>query len=109
TAMGLTVERNIYAFDNEYHDNYHILEYTFTNTGNIDGDPEIELPDQTLENVYIYGIKRVNKDQIGRMPGNARWPYMIDIVGDGQEQYDVPYRALFSWVGNTINPPVDPL
>lgn len=43
TIMGLTLRRRIFAFSQQYHDDYFIKEYTFTNTGNIDYDDEIEL------------------------------------------------------------------
>jgi len=43
TIMGVTVTRKIYAFSQQYHDNYFIKEFTFTNTGNTDYDDEIEL------------------------------------------------------------------
>jgi hypothetical protein len=33
TSMGVTVTRKIYAFSQQYHDNYFIKEYTFKNTG----------------------------------------------------------------------------
>lgn len=52
TAMGLTMERNIYAFSQQYHDNYFIKIFTFTNTGNVDWDPEIELSD-SLKGVRV--------------------------------------------------------
>ncbi len=42
TSMGLTVNRTIYAFSQQYHDNYHIKIFTLTNTGNTDYDDEIE-------------------------------------------------------------------
>lgn len=43
TLMGVTLTRKIYAFSQQYHNNYFIKEFTFTNTGNIDYDDEIEL------------------------------------------------------------------
>jgi hypothetical protein len=43
TILGITVTRRVYAFSQQYHDNYYIKEFTFTNTGNIDYDSEIEL------------------------------------------------------------------
>ena len=43
TSMGLTMERKVLAFSNPNHDDYFIKEYTFTNTGNVDYDDEIEL------------------------------------------------------------------
>jgi hypothetical protein len=33
TSIGLTMQRKIIGFSQQFHDNYHIQEYTFTNTG----------------------------------------------------------------------------
>jgi len=52
TSMGLTQTRTVYAFSQQYHDNYFIKIFTFTNTGNTDWDPEIELTD-SLHGVRI--------------------------------------------------------
>lgn len=50
TTMGITMERKIYAFSQQYHDNYHIFELTFTNTGN----PDIGLTAKTLTGLRFY-------------------------------------------------------
>ncbi len=72
TSMGLTMERTIYAFSQQYHDNYFIKIFTFTNTGNTDYDDEIEL-NETLHGVRIGWGTRYNG---GREAG---WT-----IGDGQ-------------------------
>ncbi|HTY37223.1 MAG TPA: fibronectin, partial [Bacteroidota bacterium] len=36
TSMGVTLTRRIFAFSQQYHDNYYIKEYTFKNTGYVD-------------------------------------------------------------------------
>ncbi len=43
TSLGVTMRRRVYVFSQQYHDNYFIKEYTFTNTGNVDYDEAIEL------------------------------------------------------------------
>lgn len=43
TSMGLTQSLTVLAFSQQYHDNYFIKIYEFTNTGNVDFDSEIEL------------------------------------------------------------------
>ncbi|MCA9742201.1 fibronectin [candidate division KSB1 bacterium] len=53
TSIGLTLTRRIYAWGQQYHDNYFIYEYVFKNTGNVDPDPEIE-QQVTLEDVYFF-------------------------------------------------------
>lgn len=72
TSMGLTMERTVYAFSQQYHDNYFIKIFTFTNTGNTDYDDDIELTD-TLRGVRIGWGTRYNG---GREAGWA--------IGDGQ-------------------------
>ena len=59
--MGLDVKQRVLAWSQPDHDDYVIWDWTFVNTGNVDMDPEIELPGQTLEDVYI---ARVNEAMI---------------------------------------------
>lgn len=54
TQVGISMTRRIFQFSQQYHDNYIVSEYTFKNTGNTDGDAEIELPSNTLTGVYFY-------------------------------------------------------
>ena len=102
TLLGITIERRIMQFSQGYHDNYHLTEWTFTNTGNIDEDAEIEL-NQTLEGVQIGMINRYNINEIGRgvIKGGAGWGQnnMVDAVGDGYEDYGVDFRAQYVWHG----------
>jgi len=59
TQMGMSMERKIYQFSNPHYDNFHVTEFTFINTGNIDDDDEIERPSGTLEDVYFYFQNRM--------------------------------------------------
>ncbi|MCD6361796.1 MAG: hypothetical protein J7M38_13150 [Armatimonadetes bacterium] len=52
TELGITIHQRVYGFSQKNHDDYLIYEWTFKNTGNTDRDDEIELPGQTLEDVY---------------------------------------------------------
>lgn len=54
TQIGISMTRKIFQFSQQYHDNYIVSEYTFKNTGNTDGDADIELPSTTLTGVYFY-------------------------------------------------------
>ncbi|TKJ32056.1 MAG: hypothetical protein CEE38_23735 [Planctomycetes bacterium B3_Pla] len=100
--VGIDMEVNVHAFANEYHDNYHIIEYTFTNSGNVDGDPEIEL-DATLEGVYFFFIKRYGfHSGSAWITGNgAPWGKfcMNDAVGDGNDAYPLDFRSQYAWAG----------
>lgn len=98
TQTGITVKRRILAFSQGYHDNYHIMEYTLTNTGNVDDDDEAEL-DQTMEGVYMYSTVRH-----GGPAGDGFGNYdMNDVVtggeGDDIEDYDIDFRGYFTWAG----------
>ncbi|CAN0528903.1 unnamed protein product, partial [Laminaria digitata] len=105
-SMGITVDRKIYAYTNEYHDNYHVIKNTYCNTGNIDDDEEIELPDQTLHDVIFYSINRWRgAEQATRATSSEQtWGrYTVhDVVGDGYEEYPVDFTAQYVWAGRTI-------
>jgi len=108
TLHGITYERNVMAWSQEYHDNYFIHEYVFTNTGNVDGDDEIELPNQTLEGVYVhFRTKYSTNGQSRALAGGMNWGrnQIHDRVGDGQKdykndpEYGVDFRARYTWSG----------
>ena len=103
SQLGITTERKIFQFNQGYHDNYHITEYVFTNTGNVDGDDDIELSNQTLEGVYFfflnrYGITRESGSVVGQGVGWGK-NNMNDAVGDGMEDYETDFRAQYTWHG----------
>jgi hypothetical protein len=105
--LGITMERRVYAFSQEFHDNYHINEYIFTNTGNIDADPEIELH-ETLHDVYFYFISRycMSWGAAVTTGGCQSWGKftMNDAVGDGfDSKDDVGFTAQYSWAGYDPN------
>lgn len=52
TSCGLTMTRKIYVFSQQYHDNYFIKEFTFTNTGFVDYDSVSVLTD-SLKGVRV--------------------------------------------------------
>jgi len=107
TYLGLTLKRRILAFSQQYHDDYHILEYTFINTGNVDADPEIELEGQTLKDVMVGEFTHYTtcKEAAYTVSGSQSWgsAQWISKVG---ETYGKPnqaeedsLRAFFSWMG----------
>ena len=59
TDMGITVHQRALAFSQKYHDDYIIFDWTFKNTGNVDLDPEIELPDQVIDSLYYARLLRL--------------------------------------------------
>lgn len=102
-GVGISAKLRAFAYSNAYQDNYHIVEYTFTNTGNTDDDPEIELPNQTLNDTYFYWIHRWRTmDQEAWVgDGGQVWGKysMVDVVGDGHADYPVDFTAYYIWHG----------
>ncbi len=103
TIIGITVDRRIYAYVNQAHDDYHIIEYVYTNTGNSDDDDEIELPNQTLKDTYFFRIHRWRGNLTGAwtVSGGQVWGKfsMIDVVGDGHADYPISFTSQYLWIG----------
>ena len=110
TELGITMERKILGFSHQDHDNYIIYEYTFTNTGNVDDDGEIELQNNTVEDIYLYFQYRYSPCFQSRyIIGNGSgWGIstMNDARGDGtsniatyNDPADERFRAQYSWQG----------
>ena len=110
TQIGVTMERRIFEFSQQYNDNYIVYEYTFTNTGDTDGDTTtIELPNNTVQDMYTFWTYRNAVNQSVRFViGNSTgWGKntMNDARGDGNPIKPDPvgeqFRAQFSWHGYT--------
>jgi hypothetical protein len=106
TAVGITIERKIMAFSNEFHDNYHIREYVFTNTGKADVSDQVIYPNKTLTDVMFFWQERYSVlHQTRYVIGNATgWGInaMVDRFGDGRgPDYgaDEGLRGHFVWHG----------
>ena len=106
TLLGLTVERRILAFSQEFHDNYHVIEYVLTNTGMTGPDETVSLPNQTLENVMMFLQWRWSVAAESRyvIDNSTGWGMqtMIDRRGDGvmPDPADENFRAQFAWHGH---------
>ncbi len=89
TLLGITMTRKVMQFSVPGHDNYHIYDFTFVNTGNIDDDAEIELPDNTLNDViFFWQYRWAPCYQTRYIIGNGSgWGMntMLDARGDGSE------------------------
>jgi hypothetical protein len=105
TQLGISVTRKIFQFSQQYHDNYIVTEYTFRNTGNVNDDSNIELPNNTLTGVYFYFQYRLAVCANTRyVIGNATgWGInsMLDTRGDGVkvDPPDQNFRAQYMWQG----------
>ena len=110
TFQGITVERKVRAFSQQFHDNYHIWEYTFTNTGNADADPDIEFEDKTLEGVIFTFINKscINLGAHQVLGNGVSWGknQITDVIENDHDDpfmddyADIlPNRAYFTWHG----------
>lgn len=110
TLLGVTLTKRIYAWSQDSHDNYHVQEYVLENTGHASADEEGALEGQTAEDVYLHFQKRYTHQERSAIPGQE-WGanVMNDIVGDGQEDYDVDFAAQYTWNGNSPGGEMDPL
>ncbi len=115
TSMGLTVSRKIYAFSQQYHDDYFIKVFTYTNTGNTDYDNTIEL-NAPLKGLRIgkgtrYSTSREGSANLGRgqVWGKFSWitrrgenyaDHQNDLITESNPVVDW-LRAGFSWAGQS--------
>lgn len=105
TSVGITVERKVKAWMHPYLDNFHIIEYTFTNTGLISNDNTTKRDDRTLTDVYFYFQNRMSVVReiryfVGNSSGwgvntmnDARWP------NDGNTDNPKNLRFWYFWHG----------
>lgn len=74
TSCGITMTRKIYAFSQQYHDNYFITKYIFKNTGNVDNDDEIELNNKIEGFRFGYASRySVCREGAGFTSGQQYW------------------------------------
>jgi hypothetical protein len=106
TSIGLTLERKIFAFSQQYHDNYHIFEFTFTNTGN----PDLGLAAKTLTGLQFYWQYRYSATAEARYEVNNSAGWGINTMNDARgfppdkantlipaSENDI--KAMFAWHG----------
>lgn len=108
TSIGINMEQRAMQWSHPDHENYHIVEYVFTNTGNVDGDDEVEVADNNLDDVFFVFLERSTgaaafSGAWDNSAGGVAWGQytMNDAVGDGVSDYGVDFRAQFAWLGNT--------
>lgn len=109
TQLGVTMERRIFQFSQQYHDNYIVYEYIFTNTGDTDGDTTtIELPNNTVTDMYNFwtyrnAVNQSTRNVIGNSTGwgeNTMNDARGDLnPGDPPDPVGQQFRCQFSWHG----------
>ncbi len=104
TQVGITMTRKIYAFSQQDHDDYHIRDYVFKNTGIYDNDGNAH--NQTLDGVYFYFQYRLAASKEGCsyggnwLPQSSTWGRntMNHVIYEHPETND-SFRAQYSWHG----------
>lgn len=106
TSIGVTITRKVYAFTNQYHENYFIHDYVFENTGIYDLEGNVN--QQDLEDVmffyqYRYAISREGGPygEAGYwLPQNSSWGRntVNEAIGENPTDND-PFRAVYAWHG----------
>jgi hypothetical protein len=116
TSMGVTMTRRILAFSQQYHDNYYIKEYTFTNTGKTDYTDVVKLTG-TIYGFRVtmqtrYSVSREGSFSIG---GTQSWGQQSWVTKRGENYAEHAgeqiteanpivdwLRAVFSWSGQHV-------
>ena len=104
TAMGVSIHQRVLAWSQKNHDDYIIWDWTFTNTGNIDRDDEIELPDQTLKDWYF--MRQLHGTQPNRKTEWNSW-YGEHLSDTMRITYTYPQRQRASSYDNQGDPRSD--
>jgi len=86
TSCGLTMTLRVYAFSQQYHDDYLIKEYIYTNTGNTDYDSDIELT-APLTGVRVGWSTRysVSRDGASKSDNQQSWGKHSWVTRRGEE------------------------
>jgi len=101
--IGITITRKIMAFSQQYHQNYHIIEYVLKNTGIIDA--EGTMAPQNLSDVYLFMMGRHGPGweaaQLGWRGGSIRWGRntLNHVFGQNPGAGDFEMRGYFSYYG----------
>jgi len=108
TQMGVTMKRKIFQYSTQYNNNYVVMDFTFINTGNIDGDAEIERQSGDLEDVYFYYQYRLSPCRETRILfgdptawgrnalNDERGPYRTDADNPENLRYQYTWHGYFS-------------
>ena len=107
--LGVEYKRTVYAYSQQYHNNYYITEYVLKNTGNIDEDELIELQENNIEDLLFsmmprYATCREASYVVDRQTawGKDQWVSFMDIDNV------VPYnpdslRCFWTWLGQSVD------
>ena len=111
TSIGISVTRKIYAYSQQYNDNYYIYEYVFKNNGIIDATNAKKL-NKTLTGVVFHFQHRYGFAGESYLPQNAWAPtgasWGLNTINDciGQDaKHPGDFRAIWSYYGPVSTAP----
>lgn len=103
--LGIEYRRTVYAYSQQYHDNYFITEYVLKNTGNTDYDEEIELPANNIKDLIFSMMPRyATSREAGYITdsqmvwGKFQWVSFMDIKDVNPYNPD-SLRCFWTWLG----------
>jgi|GEM_PF-2206224 len=109
--LGVEFKRTVYAYSQQYHDNYFITEYILKNTGNIDDDDEIELPENSIEGLLFAMMPRYATSSEAKFITSSQMAWGKHQWISFMDNYDVnPYnpdslRCFWTWLGQSSDIP----
>ena len=106
TSIGITMTRKIYAWSQQQHDDYVILDYVFKNTGIFDNQGSVQ--NKVLTDVVFYWLYRYAPTREPGpygpggfwVPQSSSWGHST--MNDALMTHPVtedPFRCLFTWYG----------
>ncbi len=85
--IGVDAKQRVLAWSQPGHDDYVIWDWTFVNTGNVNLDDNIELPEQALEDVYI---NRITETMVNGTGDNKVFPTFSGTTEDQDTRLSYP-------------------
>jgi len=107
TSCGLTMTRRVHAFSQQYHDDYLIKEFIFTNTGNTDYNSDIELT-APLTGIRIGWSTRysVSRDGASNSDNQQSWGKHTWVTRRGEE-YASHVNEVLNFTENSFRADLD--
>jgi hypothetical protein len=108
TNMGVSIRHRAIGFSQQNHDKYLIREFILKNTGNIDMDPDIELPNNFIDDLYFLRSVRAHEllkpwySAIGIMPGEDLricYGYSARSLGTMEDDFGGSMTTAEDWAG----------
>ena len=87
-AQGITTTRKVHAWSYQDFDDFLIVEFEFENTGDTKGTGVADLPDKTVEDMYVALLNTWKVSQFGdQMAGQSFWSHSVDRYRDDWFKY----------------------